>query len=375
MEALINCEYELNAGGAPEFSDQSGDSSGEPGRFRFVDDVGLEHLPDPEWLIEGVLPKAAIGVLYGLPATYKSFIATDWALCVATGTAWAGRKVQRGPAIYVAAEGVNGYKARVRSWKEDRDFVGRAGVHFLTEAVQLHASKDVEEFVASVEREEIAPSLIVFDTLSRCFVGGDENSAGAMSKVIEAVEQIRRSTGASVLLVHHANKSGDSERGSIALRGGVDVMVVATRTGKGGRVKLACVKMKDAPEFNEIHFQFVERGQSGVLALADASSSRSKDSIKLSARQQAQLNALPPSGATYTEWKKLAVAAGVPEGSFAKNLRVLVNAGLVVHDGRVYRPSEKDAPGSIESIPPRSGDTKILTVAPLPGTPDNDTPF
>src|SRR5690606_7864638 len=130
----------------------------------------------------------------------------------------------------------------------------------------LHDQKEVESFVASVEREQISPSLIVLDTLSRCFVGGDENSAGAMSKVIDAVEQIRRSTGATILLVHHANKSGESERGSIALRGGVDVMMVATRTGKGGRIKLACVKMKDAPEFDEMHFQFVERGQSGVLA-------------------------------------------------------------------------------------------------------------
>lgn len=346
-QAVVDQEGEVAFQSGLEVVDQPIEDNVGSTQFRFIDDVGLEQLPDPEWLIEGVLPKAAVCVLYGLPATYKSFMATDWAFSVATGQPWAGREVQRGSVIYVAAEGINGYKARVRSWKEARSFVGRAGVYFLTDAVQLHDPKEVDEFVASVNRQEIAPSLIVFDTLSRCFVGGDENSAGAMSMIIDAVEQIRRSTGATIVLVHHANKTGASERGSIALRGGVEVMMVATRTGNDGHVKLACVKMKDAPEFDEMHFQFVERGQSGVLALAEASVTGEKESITLTAKHLAQLRALPPSGATYTEWMKRAKEAGVPEGSFARYMQVLLNAGLVIRQDRVYRPSGRDATGSI----------------------------
>ena len=35
--------------------------------FRFLDDAEIEKLPDPGWLIKGVLPEQALVVLYGKP--------------------------------------------------------------------------------------------------------------------------------------------------------------------------------------------------------------------------------------------------------------------------------------------------------------------
>src|SRR6185312_10727918 len=51
----------------------------------------LHNLPDPEPLIDNVLDQGTVALLYGKWGTLKSFIAYDWAACVATGRPWQGR--------------------------------------------------------------------------------------------------------------------------------------------------------------------------------------------------------------------------------------------------------------------------------------------
>jgi hypothetical protein len=344
-----------------------------PAKFRFLHDADLESLPDPEWLIEGVLPTNSISVLFGLPAAYKSFLATDWCLSIATGADWAGRKVKQGTAVYVAAEGATGYKLRFRSWKEEHSFAGRAGVYLLPGAVQLHDEKEVAAFLASMVDEGISPILVTFDTLSRCFVGAEENSAASMSLLVEAAEKIRRSTGATVLLVHHANKGGEVERGSIALRAGIDVLMVAKKDERNvQRMVLRCKKMKDAPDFDPMHFRFVPRGDSGVLIVADAPKRQANTLSGLGKREETALSVLSPTGMKHREWKQAAELANVAGGSFGKIRTELIASGRVTKDENgTYWPSGGDAPESIDSIHPLSGYTEIPTEAP----PQADAPL
>jgi len=319
-------------------------------RFQFVDDVALESLPQPEWLIDGVLPKGGLAVLYGEAGSYKSFVGVDWSMCIATGQQWAGREVERGAVVYVAAEGASGYFNRVQCWKGSRSYVGRAGVQFLTHAIQLTDSTEVGDLVTSIKENEIDPVLVVLDTFSRCFVGADENSASAVSEAIESMEKIRRGTGATVLLVHHSTKDGVTERGSTALRGGVDVMVVAKKKGTTGHVSLQCAKMKDADHFKEMHFRFEKRGESGVLVPTDATPERKNNARKkLTKKEQTTLDALPSGGAKHGDWKERAIRRGAAEGSFGKHRKFLVEQGHVVEyaDG-IYRPRAADASSSIE---------------------------
>src|SRR5688572_10978575 len=78
----------------------------------------LIDLPTPEWLVEGVIAVGALAGLYGPSGEGKSFLALDWALCVATGQNWQGRTVRRGPVVYVAAEGGRSIGKRVTAWMD-----------------------------------------------------------------------------------------------------------------------------------------------------------------------------------------------------------------------------------------------------------------
>jgi RecA-family ATPase len=76
--------------------------------------AGLDSLPDPVPLIGGTLDADTLAVLAGPWGTGKTFLAIDWACCVATGTPWQGRPVKAGRVLYIATEGVHGLRSRVR---------------------------------------------------------------------------------------------------------------------------------------------------------------------------------------------------------------------------------------------------------------------
>jgi hypothetical protein len=83
-----------------------------------LDFDALHGLPDFAYEIECVLPARGVSALYGPAGGFKSFVAADMALCVATGTSWQGRRVKPGFVVYVAAEGRAGLKRRAATWWE-----------------------------------------------------------------------------------------------------------------------------------------------------------------------------------------------------------------------------------------------------------------
>src|SRR4051794_31851873 len=84
--------------------------------FELVCFDDLQRLPDPSWLITGVLPAGGLAVLYGRPGAAKSFLALDWALSVAAGIPWLGCPTEQGHVVYIAAEGKAGLNVRARAW-------------------------------------------------------------------------------------------------------------------------------------------------------------------------------------------------------------------------------------------------------------------
>src|SRR5262249_51805394 len=99
-------------------------------------------------------------------------------------------------------------------------------------------------------------------TLARCFVGGDENSAMEMGKFIEGVGNLQSKTGATVMVLHHAGKRDDRERGSSSLRAAADVMIQVSKDNNVVTVKND--KQKDEEEFDPIRLrlQAIQVGES-----------------------------------------------------------------------------------------------------------------
>jgi RecA-family ATPase len=203
----------------------------------------MSTVPETQWLIPGLIPVGSMVTLYGQSGTGKSFLALDFALQISL----------KASVIYVAGEGINGMLKRMDAWcKQNAKQEG--DIHFVAKAPPLMNKAEVDEFLKSimpVEPKFIVFDVIVstlgkshmwwyfgenqpqtalymasfprmkqalFDTLARAMVGLDENSAKDMGLAMEVLARIQRVTSATILLVHHTGKYGDSERGSSALR-------------------------------------------------------------------------------------------------------------------------------------------------------------
>jgi hypothetical protein len=209
----------------------------------------LENIPAPSWLIDGILADGH-GSLYGPSGTGKSFLAIDWAACIATGQPWLGRTSHPGRVVYVAAEGVRGLLKRVRAWETEHgcDVGDRLG--FIPQAINL---LDADDFHRANRTLTALPDvdLLIVDTFARSMPGGDENSSKDVGLVIARVDQLRAIHGSAALLIHHTGKDkARGERGSSALRGAMDQLL--SLDGNHERLRLTCEKQKDDGEFDPI---------------------------------------------------------------------------------------------------------------------------
>lgn len=302
------------------------------GESRLLGTQQILDLPPVQYTVAGFVPKNGGVCIYGPPGSTKSVAALDMAMSVATAVQYHGYKVE-GPmaAVYVAAEGSAGLGQRLRAWVAEHGFAGgNPPIWFLCEAVNLMDANSVSRFLADT-RSAVAGAvgLVVFDTLARCMPGGDENSSKDMGLVIAAVDRVRKETGAAVVLVHHTVKNGDTERGSGALRGGMDTMIHVTR--EGPEVTLDVDKQKDGTEF-KTPLELAERHGSVVHVTANPAWQSGRREMGDNHRKMllSLSRDFTREGATATEWQ---TATGVAQRSFFRLRTDLVSWGYVEFPG------------------------------------------
>src|ERR1700734_517458 len=72
-----------------------GDPVGSPKLFPIELSDAINFDLESEDLIDGILPKVGVAMVYGKPATLKSFICFDWAGAIIKGDEWGGRRVEK----------------------------------------------------------------------------------------------------------------------------------------------------------------------------------------------------------------------------------------------------------------------------------------
>jgi len=179
-------------------------------RFTAFDDAGVTD--DPEYLIEGILPREGMGVVYAPPKAHKTFTVFDMAMHIALGRPYRGRAVQCGSVVYNVFEGQHGFLKRAVAYRQHhlKNHVER--VPLLIQSTRLNLAKDVDKLIVGVKAEEIAPALVILDTLNRSLVGSESKDADMAGYLAAAdklrAESERRRRGRPAL-----QQAGDSRRG------------------------------------------------------------------------------------------------------------------------------------------------------------------
>ncbi|MFP3977329.1 AAA family ATPase [Marinobacter sp. KMM 10035] len=240
--------------------------------FRFISGAELiANIAPVQWLVEKYIEANAMVILFGEPGVGKSFVALDMACCIATGEAWQGLPVKKGPVFYIAGEGHAGIGRRLAAWCKHRG-VKLENIMVSNTAVALTEKENVMAIVRMIRRlisEHGTPALIVVDTLARNFGGLDENSNKDMGLFVQHMDRLKHELHTTVLIVHHTGQGNkDRARGASALKGAVDIEL-RVDARPGGTVALQATKMKDAelPESVLMRLHGVDLGEIGSSAV------------------------------------------------------------------------------------------------------------
>ena len=180
-------------------------------------------------------------------------------------------------------------------------------------------------------------SFVVLDTLARCMVGADENSAKDCGIVVDAMIRLLSHTpgGRGVLLgVHHAGKDGKTLRGSSAFEGAADTVYFSCRDG--AIITLDREKRKDGPEFDRHQFVIdpIEGTSSAVISVHRGGEQTDRANRLLFTF----VHHFAESGASKSE---LRLVADMDPATFYRAVSDLLESGDLINVGTDQRPFYK----------------------------------
>jgi len=307
-----------------------------PKDWRLLDDVQVMDVPDPQYLIDQVIPQHATGVLYGPTGACKTTLATSLMVSIATGADWFGHRVsKRGNSVYVAAEDLPGFKVRLSAKKRAASYSldTSIGVYTFPETLDLRDAIAVNAFTRFLKAAG-AFELLVVDTYASATVGAAENSSEDTTRTMAHAAQWRDELNLTVLFIHHTNAAGSRERGHSSMRGAADTMISVTPIDDV--IAVECSKQRNAAPFSKLTLKLTPvEGGGCVLRLA----SDVLASADLSPAQQKVIGILRDTfgedGATKSDWQK--ACADISERTFHRAAKMLVEKGLVETAGKYFR--------------------------------------
>lgn len=189
----------------------SSSESDQPFPTRRIDEIQLQD-PDKLWLIDDLWLLAGVGLIGAPPKHYKTWLAAELALSVATGTPALGRYPVREPGtvlFFGAEDSSPSLRTRFESIARNRGIVLDGVPLHLLDITTLHLEtpEHIRRLELNLERHR--PRLLVLDPFVR-IAAIDENSAAEVSAVLGALRQLQRRFNVAVLLVHHTRKAAGS---------------------------------------------------------------------------------------------------------------------------------------------------------------------
>jgi hypothetical protein len=180
---------------------------------------------EPRWLIQGLWPADAYGVLAAQEKAGKTWAALDLAVSVATGQPWLDHFACPTPGPVLVFLGEGGERATVRRIEA---IATSKGVHPDQLADQLRLCFRVPRLAAPGAGGELAaiqaeldahPAvLVVLDPLYLAAAGASGSNLYDMGAVLQAIQGVCQHAGCALLVVTHWNKTGDG-RGADRISG------------------------------------------------------------------------------------------------------------------------------------------------------------
>lgn len=313
--------------------------------LQFFTPEDLRHLPEPSWLVEGLIPHDGVGLLYGPSGSGKSFAALSLGLSISEGMPWLGLPVKQGAVVVLCMEGFGFYTYRIEAAKEHFGVPATRQLFVVRQRINLNDRDAVIAYTDGVNQwrnpaaDTHPVALTIVDTLTSATTGAEENSNAERAIQMEHLKLIAEECGGAVLAIAHTGKDVErGVRGATAIKDLSDFVLKLSDSGDGKMLKVE--KVKDGEDGTSWPVSLKPVGRSCVFVEADPddlfrnSGSADADRHVLRALKEA---ADASGTASYTAWR---IACGKPETSFYRSLKRLVHLDYVELTGKRYNLTE-----------------------------------
>lgn len=232
------------------------------------------HFEPPTWLLPDLIPEVGLTILGGKPKVGKSWLALQIAGAIGVGDEVFGRRaVQRRVLYFCIEDHVPRTKSRWRLQENAED--GDVVFDETLEPLDGEGMNVLEALIG-----EVRPAFVVIDTLASAKSGKvDENAAGPMADILNALQRMAHSRRLSILLVAHHRKGaigdpGADLRGSSAISAAADMLMSLVRKPPVYALAVEGRDTEDAEyrmEFEDYRWKL--RGDERLLAKLDAEQS------------------------------------------------------------------------------------------------------
>ena len=290
------------------------------------------------WLVTGLWAEQAVGIVGGEPKSFKSFLALDLAVAVATGSPCLRRFPVPNPGpvlLYAAEDALDIVRARLDG------ICGAAGVHLSNLDLQVitapslrldlpHDRAMLEHTVAA-----LSPRLLILDPFVRLH-RIDENSSAEVAPLLAFLRHLQRHHQLAVIVVHHAKKGASRLRDGQALRGSSEFHAWGDSNLFLRRRRdhlILTVEHRGAPSPAPIPLTLTSDGDALALAVSDRTDPATPTSRSLDDR----ITAAVADSATPLAVAQLRPLCRVRNATLYRRLAALCSQGVLVKSSAGYR--------------------------------------
>jgi hypothetical protein len=259
--------------------DQLDEVAAENRQFESYTYDDLLAIPEPGWVIDGVIPAGNDTMVFGEAWSGKTMVVLDMLLSIVNGIPWFGHETKKRPCALVVGEGRFGIPKRIEAWLAAHPDTSADGLLIIPAMPDIRNPKSIEQFLRAFEPWENVPKVIAWDTWSRLSAGSNENDPSAMTECVTmlrfATEVFGINDAASIVVHHTGHDEKDRPRGASTFTGAFNTLIRVTPT------QISNTKQKDAELFKPHGFELVKIAHSVYLESAISFSAAIREDAEL----------------------------------------------------------------------------------------------
>lgn len=201
-------------------------------------------------LVERVLMRDGMSVIYGDSNSGKTFLAVHLAACIARGDLFLGRRTVPGMVLYLATEAAGSVIRRLKAYKKHHKIESLDVVVVKSPISLFDGAADTNlvcELIQQLERQYNKKIVMVIgDTMARISAGANENSGEDMGVILKHADHIKLACQTHFLWIHHNGKNAAAGmRGWSGIRAAIDTEIEVIEDKDSGVRTLEITKQRD----------------------------------------------------------------------------------------------------------------------------------